>query len=400
MKLIFTALAVLCCISTSYAGFVPTYDLPTLVNDADNIVVGKIGEVKPLGTATLETGGTDDKGQKKIVVVQLNQATLEITATLKGNIAGRVFLSYPVPSSKLEEADLPTAVFPQISENSKLLIFLDKTPVDGHYAITHPLNYYGSATPLSSPELPDLQEASSPLRKVLLLLAHEASNSKGKEIIATLERIKQVGYLLYIPLEYSSNFNYSYDQAMLRKSLEEENLELENWVSKNIAPKIEALLQNPAPQVQRQVLLTAASLQDANMLSQIVNLAQTENPQVSQEASLALRQYRTPQAIKGLIETLQKPQLLLRQEATFALSSIDDNAIAPILLKLLDDPNDQINGYALQGLISLFGDKGPQIETNRTLSQSKYIQLWKDWAIANAPIIQKAQERLQTQFLK
>ena len=399
LKLLIVVLINFYCAQPTYAGFLPAYDLPTLVRDADIIVVGRTGEIRPVKKATLETGGFNSEGKPATVDVLLNQVLIETKTTLKGVLPDKSSVTFPAPVSQKNERDgFPSFAFPSVPPSKDLLFFLKKTASPTQFDLLYPLNVYGSTILLSS-VIPTQNESLSPLRKVLWLLSNELIQSNNQQSLASLERIKQNSPLVYINDNDQSRLDYSSDLIAFRKSLQEEGRGLENWISENIIPKIGLFIQHPNIQLRQQATLTLANLQNASVLPQLISLSE-ENSEVSLEASTALRQYRTPQSIKGLSENINHPQPSVRQQIAFALSSINERAIIPLFLRLLNDSDAKVRQYALAGLTSLIDATGPQEVAGVATSQSQYIEFWRDWAAKNERVVKEAQETLRIKFLK
>lgn len=398
------SLMVLLAIHTAHAGFLPAYDLLALVQDADVIAVGRVEKIQPTQKIKLETGGFDANGQKVSIEVQRKQASIEKKLGIKNELILPATLVFPVaPTQATTQNILPPFVFPQIEEGVDSLLFL-KQKDKGNYELVYPLNLYGTVIPLSSNtfslKAKEIESLKSPLRKVLLLLADEIPTAKEERALRLLSYIQQVAPLLYIPIDYTPSLNYSFELAALRRSLGEGQPDLETWIQQTITPQILPLTKSPNPPIRHQAILTVAALQDVSVLPQVIEMAASEMPNGPQEAHTALRQYRTPEAIKGLIAATKHPNISVRREAVFALGSINETAIAPILLRLLDEPDEKVRQYALGGLNALFEVQQPKTEENREFTQAENIKFWKSWATQNASVVQKADDKLKNQFLK
>lgn len=355
--------------------------LPHLVDQADVICAGTVGEVQAGERAEFETGIAPERGLSRKIPATKAVARFTVDDFLKGGGAEpEINVSFPqsLPDAVLRDLSIKGLLFTKLEPGERVLLFLHsdaakKAGNDGDdkaaFSLIHPAVYNHAKIAVGQATVKDMPQEATPLRRVLLYLAAALTSEEMGIQRACLYRLSQAGGLLYTPYRGDS---------MLRQSLGERSRAFEEFVKIRILPAVMALVDAPDESLRDLAFTTAAALQNEEAIPQMVQLTRRKNSIAIYRIGL----FRAPSGVKFLIPILQD-EPGLRDMAALALRGIGDRHALPFLLEHLDDPDPE--SYSIfAALYVITREKGWPSKEKFLEQRPHYVSFWKNWAAQHA----------------
>jgi hypothetical protein len=426
--------------------------LPDLVQEADTICVGVPILCKEVGRRWFYTGTVDEKGEEIHVLINQAVASFNVETVLKGVINQKqIQVAFPVnvtgeepvlsepPGAVGSSRDINPGLFTELVPKEHVMVFLrsgtDKSP----FSLLAPESQPGPKVRISQAmpvhPLAELTLAElTPLRKVLLYLAEALAASDNSTQVECLRRLEEVGTLLYYPPQEMAKTREGLGElpagwieakalykpvlappkagqlpGQLREwrdppadKIRQAYLQLpdplEKFVEHHVVPAVLKLAQSTDLQVREQAVVTAAALQQAAVIPELVRgytsyLSEIKkNPQkvIAYLGWLSLLEgYRIPAATEYLVNLLHNDRPAVRRAAARALGRIEDSRALPFLIANVDD-TDPAAQEAILGALSAItredvftGSSGSKAERRKQAVERRKqaVAFWKQWSI-------------------
>ena len=310
---------------------VPVLDVPSLTQQSELVVVGKVESVRDLGPTTADIQG-------RSVAAHIIVCQMDVSGVLKGVASSKLSIRYVLP-------DEPVG-YGSVAASSYQIVFLRKD--DGEYAFANP--YHASL-----PAVPGtLVEAGDVLSNITRQLGAVVQST------ATLSDQKQLA------LYALSTIRTPQSTTLLREALKQKDsalrlnaagfLLLRNDVSGlNLA---EASLLRPEGDVPRYILHNVAygiseGVRDQNAVPSLSRLLRAQDIETRRAAASALRHTGSRSALEPLAHALGDGDFEVRYEAVIGLGEITGQS-----------------------------DWGPGMDVFQS-EESKYLEHWREWALTN-----------------
>jgi hypothetical protein len=323
----------------SYPVGVRNLHIEDLVKASDVIAIAEVIDVKAIGAAP------PIPFRDQLLEAQAYTSNVLLRRIVKGTAADSLTVEYALPTSSVGYRGL---------RQGTRIIFLRRQ--QGHYSLADPYypDFPAVVTHSGTAGLPSTISdcGTSVVRELLAVIASDTASPAEKG------QILQVDYALPANHEVVAAFREglaSAQEAELRQRLQGE---LIRFGDVSELPSVaQLLLTDSAARDQRAWLLYVIG----NRLSD-------------------------RRAIPALEPLLRSGDDSLREAAVEALWHIADPAAAPVLLKALQDPDEQVRFYAVRAFSDIANEPGwgGPGESEFRQHQQKYLSHWQDWATSQA----------------
>jgi hypothetical protein len=335
---------------TAFCSLSTNYSLPQFVEQADVICVGT--------TTAKQTAGKVDFQVEDVLKGNLTRGMIKIGKPRSSNGPG--------PSLEL---------LPKLVAGERDIVFLEGDAAIKTFKLLHPANSYSPIISVGHTTFHNIAGL-SPLRAVLSCLAQALKEDDKAMRLACLERIGQVNYLLYRPLEFEPTARWSDLVFDARQKLHEPGRGLEDFIKTSILPPVMNLTTTQDADVRVHALVTAADLQEVKVIPELVKLAHTKG---FQYVSGVFRIFVVPEAVKPLMPLLQDENATVRDSAAYSLRWIGDPVTLPFLIDCLTQP-DKVTYNMLAALQTIAGEHELMAINRFEEKKAEVIVFWKRWA--------------------